>query len=296
MFGMLARHRDPATLAWLPTPDPLAGPPPDRLVFTDVPALWITHRRPHLFHTGFAHGDLARVMMTAALLCLEDRDEARRIDAFFPDVQAYINSLRPPSFEALAGRPIDSELAARGAVHFTHLCSRCHGGKDGQGPPPRTFVPLREVGTDPDYAEVTMADSPLPEGQMISYFFEFFNRSWFGLEGYVGKLVRPSLPGYVPPPLDGVWATAPYFHNGSVPTLAGVLDPSQRPRIFKRSFNPDEYDFERAGYPYEERPEKGTDATVYDTTQLGKGNQGHAFAAGLSAPERAELLEYLKTL
>jgi mono/diheme cytochrome c family protein len=295
MFGMLARHRDPVTLAWLPTPDPLAGPPPDRLVFTDVPALWITHRRPHLFHTGFAHGDLARVMMTASLLCLEDRDEARRIDAFFPDIQAYINSLRPPSFEALAGRPIDHELAARGAVHFTHLCGRCHGGKDGQGSPPRTFVPLREVGTDPDYAEVTMADSPLPEGQMISYFFEFFNRSWYGLDGHVGKLVRPALPGYVPPPLDGVWATAPYFHNGSVPTLAGVLDPSQRPRIFKRSFNPDEYDFERAGYPYEERPEKGADPAVYDTTQLGKGNQGHAFAAGLSAAERAELLEYLKT-
>lgn len=40
--------------------------------------------------------------------------------------------------------------------------------------------------------------------------------------------------GYQAPPLHGVWATAPYFHNGSVPTLEAVLDSTQRPRIWQR--------------------------------------------------------------
>ncbi len=295
LFGMLAMHRDPVTLAWRDAPDPMAGPIPKRIIFTDVPALWNTHRRPHLFATGFAHGDLARVMMTASLLCLEDRDEARKIDAFFPDIQAYINSLRAPKFEALSGRRINSQTAARGKLYYANLCRRCHGDKEGEGSAPRTFVPLAEVGTDPVYAQVTARDNDLPEGQTINYFFSFFNRSWYGTEGNAGKLVRPSMPGYVPPPLDGIWATAPYFHNGSVPTLDGVLDPALRPRIFRRSFNPDEYDFDHAGYPYEERTAKRADPAVYDTTELGNSNQGHTFAASLSDGERAELLEYLKT-
>jgi mono/diheme cytochrome c family protein len=295
LFGMLAMNRDPITLEWRAEPDPLAGPIPKRIIFSDVPALWNTHRRPHLFNTGFAHGDLARVMMTASLLCLEDRAEAEQIDAYFPDIRAYIHSLRAPKYEAFSGRPIDPALANLGEAHFANLCRRCHGDKDGEGSAPLTFVALSEVGTDPLYAQVTAVDNDLPEGQTINYFFGFFNRSWYGNEGAAGKLVRPLLPGYVPPPLDGVWATAPYFHNGSVPTLDAVLDPTLRPGIFARSFDPDQYDFERAGYPYEERLAKFADPAVYDSTELGNSNQGHTFAASLSHSERAELLEYLKT-
>lgn len=44
--------------------------------------------------------------------------------------------------------------------------------------------------------------------------------------------------GYLAPPLFGVWATAPYFHNGSVPDIEAVLDPSQRPDIWRRQSNP----------------------------------------------------------
>ena len=40
--------------------------------------------------------------------------------------------------------------------------------------------------------------------------------------------------GYLAPPLHGIWATAPYFHNGSVPNLEAVLNPSLRPEIWRR--------------------------------------------------------------
>jgi hypothetical protein len=101
---------------------------------------------------------------------------------------------------------------------------------------------------------------------------------------------------YSAPPLDGVWATAPYFHNGSVPTLDAVLDARLRPSIFRRSFDPAKYDFERLGWPYEPVVSKGRDATVYDTTRKHYRNGGHTFAAGLTDDERRDLLEYLKTL
>ena len=65
----------------------------------------------------------------------------------------------------------------------------------------------------------------------------------------IGKQLRVTA-GYQAPPLDGVWATAPYFHNGSVPTLAGVLNSKSRPKLYTRSFKTDEadYDKEKVGW------------------------------------------------
>jgi hypothetical protein len=85
----------------------------------------------------------------------------------------------------------------------------------------------------------------------------------FGSSGYVLE------PQMLAPPLHGIWAAAPYFHNGSVPNILGVLDPSrERPRIWKRVSRPKPadlnvvmgydtdvyraYDFEKLGWKYEE--------------------------------------------
>lgn len=70
--------------------------------------------------------------------------------------------------------------------------------------------------------------------------------------------------GYQAPPLYGVWASPPYFHNGSVPTLEQVLDPSQRPAIWQREIREEglvkgfdlrmetAYDYERVGWKHDE--------------------------------------------
>jgi cytochrome c5 len=296
LFGALATHRDPASLVWNERADPAAGPIPGRIIFSDVPPWWTTHRRERLFTTGFATGDRARIMMTGALLCVEDSQEAERIDAYYPDVRAYIESLRAPRYQDFTALPIAPERAARGAMTFRERCQGCHGGKAEEGDAPRAMVPLAELGTDAVYTEVTQAGNTLPEARTIDYFFEFFNRSWYGTYGARARLERPTTLGYPAPPLDGVWATAPYFHNGSVPTLEGVLDPARRPRRFRRQRDPDAYDFERVGWPYVEVATKGAaDSDVYDTTRLGNSNAGHSFAADLSAEAQRDLLEYLKT-
>ena len=69
--------------------------------------------------------------------------------------------------------------------------------------------------------------------------------------------------GYQAPPLYGIWATAPYIHNGSVPTLAQVLDSSKRPAIWRRMIQEDgpvkgfdqsmaAYDQEAVGWKHDE--------------------------------------------
>ena len=56
--------------------------------------------------------------------------------------------------------------------------------------------------------------------------------------------------GYVAPPLYGAWANAPFFHNGSVPDLWGVLKPSDRPAVWKRPYSPAGVGGKNQGYDY----------------------------------------------
>ena len=103
------------------------------------------------------------------------------------------------------------------------------------------------------------------------------------------------------PPLDGVWASAPYFHNGSVPTLWHVLNPDKRPTIWRRVAEP--MDQERIGLIVEELKEMPADIKssyerqqFFDTRSFGKSSAGHDFPAELDTQQRRAVLEYLKTL
>jgi len=117
------------------------------------------------------------------------------------------------------------------------------------------------------------------------------------------------VPHYRARPLDGVWATAPYLHNGSVPTLQAMLTPqNERPKSFcvgSRQFDP-----EKVGLRTEPLP-CAPGLTTFDTTELGNSNFGHSFEGterdvtklprGVIGPrlqpdERDALVEYLKTL
>jgi hypothetical protein len=123
-------------------------------------------------------------------------------------------------------------------------------------------------------------------------FVDWFNKSWFTQGENPASLVPYK--GYIAPPLDGVWITAPYLHNGSVPTLEGVLNSDARPTYWTRNFDKPEYDYNKVGWKYEtaEQPTKG----AYNTTMPGYGNYGHYFGDKLNDNERKAVIEYLKTL
>jgi hypothetical protein len=109
--------------------------------------------------------------------------------------------------------------------------------------------------------------------------------------------------GYQAPPLDGLWATAPYLHNGSVPTLTTLLKSSTRPARFTRPPSTDfaHYDRVNVGWRFEVVESSRTlkpdeSRSVFDASRFGLGNGGHTFGDALDDRERAELVEYLKTL
>ena len=103
----------------------------------------------------------------------------------------------------------------------------------------------------------------------------------------------------------GIWATAPYFHNGSVPTVYHVLNSKARPKIFTRSYRTakEDYDPLKLGWKIDilqHGPRHDLPAIerrkVYDTHKPGRTNSGHTFGDDLSDAERMAVIEYLKTL
>ena len=129
--------------------------------------------------------------------------------------------------------------------------------------------------------------------------------AWFK-DSFFGEMARlDPQQGYVAPPLDGIWATAPYLHNGSIPTIAALLDSSIRPTYWTRSFESTRaaYDdkalgwkFVNLGHGKDGEKTASRKASIYDTTKLGYSNAGHTFGDALGADDRAAVIEYLKTL
>jgi processive rubber oxygenase RoxA-like protein len=91
--------------------------------------------------------------------------------------------------------------------------------------------------------------------------------------------------GYKADMLRGIWAQAPYLHNGSVPTLGQLVCATTRPRRFLRGNL--YYDEALVGFEWSDRPKVryGPNDTIlikeYDTTVPGKANTGHTFGAEL---------------
>jgi hypothetical protein len=106
-----------------------------------------------------------------------------------------------------------------------------------------------------------------------------------------------TVPYYKARPLNGIWATAPYLHNGSVPTLWDILLPKED-RAAKFCVGDGQYDVKKVGYQtYRPQESPCPDHTsLVDTSKLGSHNTGHEWGTKLSNEERRKLIEYLKTL
>jgi hypothetical protein len=280
----LFAHRDPKTLAW--SDKPLMAPPPERPLPVSVPPWWNMRKKHAMFYDTEGRGDHARLMMLASATCTDTVEEAAAMDAWFPDVNAYIASLAPPRYPFA----IDHDLAERGRKVFAAKCQKCHGTYGPDGRYPNRVIDLKEVGTDPSLAKAAYNDS--------DRFIRWYNRSFYGAI----SRAAPAL-GYIAPPLDGVWATAPFLHNGSVPTIRLLLDSRKRPRYWGFAEAKPAFDEQDLGWRYAETPYGKSGAMswdernrIYDTTLPGYSNAGHAFGDDLSESERTAVLEYLKTL
>jgi mono/diheme cytochrome c family protein len=273
-FAALASHHDPLTQAWQDEPlfDSKTGPTGP----LDVPPWWRMKKKNALYANGMGRGDQVHHMMLMTLLSADSVDELTEIDGYFSNVAAFLRSIEPPEYPFA----IDASLAERGGAVFMANCAKCHGTYGAEATYPNLLIPLEMIGTDAHAAQFPWANAATVE---------WLSKSYYGQQ----SRLEPS-DGYVAPPLDGIWATAPFLHNGSVPTLAALLESSKRPSKFTLSTGAD--DFDPVGVGWKWSPEKDENRSFYDTSEEGHSNAGHTFGDALTADERASVIEYLKTL
>lgn len=259
----------------------------------DTPAWWLLKKKKTMYHTGGADANSVRSKMQFMMTPITSAAEFHKAEAPFKDINAYLKTIEAPKYPL----PINHELAKQGEVLFKENCTSCHGTYGDKWTYPNKVIPLAEIGTDPKRF-LGIEDR----------FGLYYNESWFAKEKpgwFMDDSPAIATAGYQAPPLDGVWATAPYFHNGSVPTLEDVLNSKSRPALYTRSFKTDEaaYDSVKVGWKVtilDKQPNEAIPAyerrKVYDTKQPGRANTGHIYGDHLTPEQRRAVIEYLKTL
>ena len=248
----------------------------------DAPPWWHYKKRKMLYVDGFTQKH-HRALMPFIMVRQNDGPTFRGYEADFELIEDFIRSVKPPRYP----HPVSGKLVMSGKKLFRENCASCHGNYGDSSSYPEKRVDLEEIGTDPVRLHA-----------LSSEYRRRYGESWLGEYGKARNVVQPT--GYVAPPLDGIWATAPYLHNGSVPTLRGVLHPNDRPLIWKRT--DDRFNHQDAGLSFkalDSLPEGLSAAErrrYFDTRVHGKSNRGHDFAEKLTVDQVDALLEYLKTL
>src|SRR5436189_2061777 len=206
-----------------------------------------------------------------------------RYAAFFPDRAAAVNS----------------QQAARGRAVYMRYCVDCHGIRDEQtgawtmGRLTGEVVPAQTIGTDAERLSFRYYDE-LPDA-----IFAFFPK---------GHPLRPKredlrpgpkgrVRGYMNAPIESVFARAPFLHNGSILTLAELINLKPRRDVFYRGANV--YDPDDLGLASPPSPTT-TVYWRYDTHARGNSNAGHDYpwpyrGTGWNEPDLMDLLAFLKT-
>jgi hypothetical protein len=257
-----------------------------------------------------------------------------------PDAHSGFSGLTSPKWPATILPPIDTGLVAKGAGLYKELCQSCHmapvtdagfwasdrwssTNSAGERYLNLEQIDIKHIGTDPAQAEdmknrrvVTPPSLGIDSDQFGVALGQVVDKTvmyWYDSQNPpIPEAMREQMNGnrqsdvrallsYKVRALNGIWATPPYLHNGSVPNLYALLSPvAERPKKFYLGNR--EYDPVNVGY----RVDKFPGGFAFDTTIRGNSNSGHEFTDNpnksgvigrqLSPDERRALIEYLKTL
>lgn len=235
---------------------------------TDFPHIWKQRDRVQ----GWAHwdgnnGSLQERNLSAALAGGASPDSLDH--ASIERVAAWALDAPAPAFPG----PIDRGAAERGRqVYREAACGACH---DRGAPQFGQVTDIARIGTDRDRYDVFSAkllENFRTVGAGYPWQFTHYRKSG----------------GYINVPLDGIWARAPYLHNGSVPSLSDLLKPPAE-RLHSFHVGCARFDPVSVGLACASGPERVAG-------RRGNGNQGHDFGTRLPENDRHDLIEYLKTL
>lgn len=229
------------------------------------------------------------------------------------EITTAVFSTPAPRFEHFfPAEKISRESAMNGEKIFNRTCARCHGQYEKKWNQPlsqslswaeqiqtlNVIYPqptkVFDVGTDP-YRRLAMKSlEPLNDLQISK------NQN----------ILVQAQPGYVPPPLVGIWARWPYLHNNSIPNLCALLTRhSDRPKTYVAGAPVDpqrDFDLECNGYPLDSKTPSSwhwNEDASFDTSIPGLSNQGHdegIFLENgkelLTPQDKKDLIVFLQTL
>ncbi len=240
------------------------------------------------------------------------------------DMLAWVKVLQSPRWPEFVLPAINNEKAVKGRPIYEKNCAQCHQlmltREEQMKPYSAVMVPQTEVGTD--RAELVLVQESVQQtgflegtkmyyiageelgkttpaknllniasiGAMVRHPLDTISQGMRDFTGTMGKLVKDTYQ-YKARPLNGIWSTAPYLHNGSVPNLYQLLLPAdQRDKVFYTGNR--EFDPVKVGQISSDQP----GSFEFDTSLYGNSNSGHEYATDLSEEERYQLIEFLKTL
>lgn len=256
-------------------------PRSELMAAADFPSLWNQKPRHGLWLHWDGNNDsveernLSASLGTGVTPVTIDHERLKR-------VRNWIWEAPPPAYPY----PIDQGRVARGHEIYTAQCQDCHADhrfKEGHRVGARlgTVEPIEAIGTDPyrlNAYTATFAANQYTLYPNSPYRFTHFRKT----------------NGYSNQPLDGIWARAPYLHNGAVPTLRDLLEPpAARPQRFYRGN--DVFDPVRVGFVSDVASAGSARYFAFDTSLPGNGNLGHTYGTTLPPADKDAIVEYLKT-
>jgi hypothetical protein len=240
------------------------------------------------------------------------------------DIQRDFYQLVAPQWPVEIAGALDAEKVVVGKKLYDQHCLECHSIVDPTDKKRKlqaVLTPYKKVGTDPLMVENFIqhkVKSGLLEGDKAMVLFgdklpaetspldlvthvatgALFNQPWQTTKALFKEYRSNDAPpeqtvfnSYKARPINGIWASAPYLHNGSVPSIYDLLLPAaQRPVTFY--VGNIELDLVKVGHVYSEAP----NTSFYDTRLRGNSNAGHEYGTQLTDEERWALVEYVKNL
>ncbi|MEL7312844.1 MAG: di-heme-cytochrome C peroxidase [Pseudomonadota bacterium] len=239
-------------------------------------------------------------------------------------IQNWLYELKSPQWPEHVLGALSEDRVARGQVLYESHCQECHQLAERDDPKRKLetrLVTVADIGTDPRAAEnfinaqsssgflngekvAVLAGEPMGEttatinlvvhaaiGAILKHPIDATEAAISDYHSVFKANIDDHPDYYKARPLDGIWSSAPYLHNGSVPTIYDLLlPPEERPARFYVGSR--QMDIERVGLAND--PQEA--GFVFDTNLVGNGNDGHTYGTALAEQQRLDLLEYLKTL
>ena len=302
------------------------------------PFLWGTDQSDVVQWTGFAANlDGAGVLVRnggevigvygKVKITTEDTYESSLLIENLGKYEDWVRELSPPAWPEPYLPPIDKAKAALGKKVFADACAQCHQVILRADAMKTTYkaaiTPIEQIGTDPTelsninerkyqagiykgrdkIGDPTTGVNPLINavtGSLLRHPMESVKSL---MDEYAAKtgLATNTVLGYKGRPLNGIWATAPYLHNGSVPNLYEIVLPAaQRSKTF--TLGSREYDPVRVGYSMDQsKTGDGYTPFTFDVSLKGNWNTGHEFlttrkGVPFTEEQRWQLVEYMKSL